>query len=170
MTDTDITTTLAGPTRDDTAAQKAADSLGTARPVRKRSPERGEFLSDLFTTAIENHGYGWFTVHEYRWENLAPEQVYAVISATDDEPTERHRITIDTMAAGLSVIRKAIVATDDDGTYLFNAETFERLYFGGDERDALLLADRTNGDDGDYDVIGALAALECALFGQVRYA
>lgn len=139
--------------------------------VRKRSPQRGEFLSDLFTTAIENYGYGWFRVHAYRWENLPPEQVYAVITADEDgDDGERFRITIDTMAAGLAVIRKAIVATSDDGTYWHNGETFERLYFGGDERDALVLADRTNGDDGDYDVVGALAALECGLFGQVRYA
>jgi hypothetical protein len=138
--------------------------------ARKRSKARGEFLVGVFTTAIENYGYGWFLVHEYRHEGRAPEEVYAVIEEEEGDSGQVYSINIDTMAAGLAVIRNAIVATSDDGTYLHNAETFERLGFGGDERDQLLLADRTNGDDGDCDVVGALAVLECALFGEVRYA
>jgi hypothetical protein len=34
---------------------------------------------------------------------------------------------------------------------------------------SLLVHDRTNGEDGDADVIGALAVLECALFGEIVY-
>lgn len=137
--------------------------------VRKRSEARGKFLTDLLTTAVENHGYGWFHVEQYKWEGRAPEDVFAVITETEDDTPRTFTITIDTFAKGLAVIRDAIVATSDDGTYLHNAETFERLGFGGTERDELLLADRTNGDDGDYDVIGALAVLECGLFGEVVY-
>lgn len=137
--------------------------------VRKRSQARGQFLAGLLTTAVENGGTGWFFVHEYRWQGLAPEAVHAVISDMEDDDPETMTVTIDVMATGLAVIRNAIVATSDEGTYMHNAETFERLGFGGSPRDELLLSDRTNGDDGDYDVIGALAVLECGLFGTVVY-
>lgn len=115
--------------------------------VNMRSAERTEFLTDLFTTAIENDGYGAFEVHEYEWN---VEQPFAIIQFPEDV---RQRVTLNSMATGLAVIRNN-----------------DKAGFGGEPRTALMLADRTNGEDGDYDVIGALAVLECALFGRVMYA
>jgi hypothetical protein len=61
--------------------------------------DKWEFLSDLWTTAIENYGYGWFTVTEYRWENLHPQDQYAVI--VENSTGETFRVTAQTMAKGL---------------------------------------------------------------------
>lgn len=136
--------------------------------TRTRSAARTEFLSDLFTTAMAHGGYGQFTVSDYT-------DTSATVTFHEDGPEGgTHRVNLDTMARGLRVIRDAVLR--DPGGYMtgalvpHNAETGQRLYFGGDARRALLLADRTNGDKGDYDVIGALAVLECALFGRVVYA
>lgn len=132
--------------------------------IDNRTAKRTEFLSDLLTTAIECDGYGFFSVREYA--HATPATTHAVIC--ENETDDFYEITLDTMARGLGVIRSAIMHGTDD--YLVNAATGERLYFGGDARSELLLADRTNGEDGDYDVVGALAVLECALFGHVVYA
>jgi hypothetical protein len=134
----------------------------------RRTPARTEFLSDLFATAMAHGGYGQFTVSDYT-------DTSAVITFHEDGPEGgTHRVSINTMAHGLRVIRDAVLR--DPGGHmtgalvLHNAKTGQRLYFDGDARRNLLLADRTNGKDGDYDVIGALAVLECALFGRVVYA
>lgn len=143
------------------------------RTTTARTAERNQFLADVLVTAIEHRGYGFSYAVEYVYDDDAPENTYAVIrDRYDEESTETFRVTVDTMAKGLGIIRRAIVATVEsgEGTYLHNADTFEQLYYGGDNRSDLLLADRTNGEDGDVDVIGALAVLECALFGRVVYA
>lgn len=141
--------------------------------MRTRTPARNTFLAYLMITAMEHYGYGFPALVEYEYNEADPASIYAVITDRfNDDDNTQFRITVDTMAKGLGIIRNAIPATSEDGkeTYYVNAETFERLYFGGDERKELLLADRTNSDEGDYDVIGALAVLECALFGAVTYA
>lgn len=125
-----------------------------------RSDERAQFLSDLLVTAIEHAGYGFPGIVEYEPEpDGVPAKSYAVIydrydmEDEDAEPTTTWRVDIDTMAKGLGIARK--------------------LPAGGEVADwvrDLLLSDRTNGDDGDYDVLGALLVLECALFGEPTYA
>lgn len=135
-----------------------------------RSAARTEFLNDLLDAAISCHGYGWFEVDEYPDVDNAAD-AYAVIR--EPGTNEEFRVTLDTMARGLRIIRDATLgpAVDHDGDLVrTNASTGNRLYFGGVVRDDLLKADRTNGEDGDFDVIGALAVLECALFGHVEYA
>lgn len=132
-----------------------------------RSEERVEFLDGLLVTAIENFGYGWFVVHEYGGEGATS---YAVIEPEDD-PGTKHRVDLDTMAKGLGVIKRAeLRGTERDGEVLHNSATGERLYMSTELRKDIMLADRTNGDEGDIDVVGALAILECALFGAVTYA
>jgi hypothetical protein len=133
----------------------------------QRSRARERFLHDLFVTAIENYGYGFFAVEDYSGD-VAPREAYAVI-VDPEEPAKSWRVDIDTMAKGLSVIRNARQVARDGETFRVNAKG-ERLYFGGRVRTDLLKAERTNGADGDCDVIGALAVLECALFGRVVYA
>ncbi len=126
--------------------------------MKRRTPERAQFLADMLTTAIEHGGYGFTANVDYVWDVADPHDVYAVVydrHEAEDDPSARDktwRIDIDTMAKGLGIVRKM-----DDATH---AQWVRDLK----------LADRTNGDDGDYDVIGALLVLECALFGRGVYA
>jgi len=87
---------------------------------------------------------------------------------------EQVLINLDTFARGLGVIRNAVPKVDerypDDGEVLHNRKTGERLYLSSYLREDILAADRTNGEEGDIDVVGALAVLECGLFGKVVYA
>lgn len=149
--------------------------------MRDRTPERIQFLSDLLIGAIEHAGYGFPHTLESKLD--AGTDSYAVIVDRyeldeDDEEipdsAPRFRIDLDTIATGLSLIRRALVVTDGtDSTepaVYANPDTFERLYLGDGQRKNILLSDRTNGDDGDMDVIDHLAVLEIALFGAVTYA
>ncbi len=154
-----------------------------AAPTSKRTPERERYLALLLACAIEHGGYGFPGVVEWHCPAERYGEWFAIIfdrydidedkyssweAAANDAPS--FRVDLDTMARGPGIIRRAFWATAEDGnTYMHNAETFERLGFGGDERTQLLLSDRTNADDGDYDVIGALAVLECSLYGAVIY-
>jgi len=121
-----------------------------------RTPERAEFLSNVLTTALEHAGYGFPGILEYPdVEN--PADVYAVIydryeeesGGTDDwRPSQTWRVDVDTIAHGLGVLK-------------------EKYRPGGHLRE-LFAADRDN-DAGDIDVVGALAILEAALFGDITY-
>lgn len=115
--------------------------------------ERQQFLTDLMCTAIEHYGYGFPEALEYEPDGDKPHAFiidrYESEDITDPGELEQYYITPLTMAHGLSVIRD----------WPAKSEWVKDL----------LLSDRTNGDDGDYDVIGALAVLECALFGKVVY-
>ncbi len=113
---------------------------------------------------------------------IEPVGPWDVWTATDGsrvcgEPADRHepvretwRVDLDTIARGLGIIRNAVMReVPNDGPVPHNKVTGERLYYGGESRKLLMQADRTNGDEGDWDVISALAVLECAIFGAVRY-
>lgn len=115
------------------------------RPSVQRSPERIGFLTDVLTTAIENGGYGWFAVEEYQWEDT--EDPHALIVAQDDD--KRYYVNLDVISSGLRKIRERWTGQPN---------------YGG-----LREADRTNGEEGDYDVFDALAVIEYALFGKVTY-
>lgn len=140
---------------------------------RTRNHEREQFLADVLSAAIENGGYGWFAVEEYRWESVPLGDAYAVITPDDDEETT-HRIDLDIITRGLNVIRRAVPQIDprhqDDGPELHNHRTGERLYMSSAMRHNILLAERTNGEDADLDCLDAMAVVECGLFGRVTYA
>jgi hypothetical protein len=122
----------------------------------KRTAEREQFLSDVLITAIEHMGYGFPGIVEYEPAiDGNPADAYAVIydRYEDDLPDRTWRIDIDTMAKGLGIVRKL----PNDGPV---AQWVKDV----------IAADRTNGDDGDIDVIGALLVLECAIFGAPTYA
>lgn len=127
--------------------------------VEARTDQRAQFLSDVLVTAIEHSGYGFPGIIEYEPEpDGDARKSYAVIydryeaEDSDKAPEQTWRIDIDTMAKGLGIVRKMSRATHAEWV--------------ADLQDA----DRTNGDDGDYDVVGALLVLECALFGKGVYA
>jgi hypothetical protein len=122
--------------------------------MTERSPERAQFLADLLVTAIEHSGYGFPELRGPYVHDGPPESWHAVIGnrygdgdAGNEDGVTEWDVTVDTMAHGIGVMRA------------------KRL--GGK---AFWLADRTNADDGDFDVLDALAVLECALFGEVVYA
>lgn len=126
----------------------------------KRTEKREEFLADILTTAIEGGINDWAEVHEYRWENLAHRDYFAVIADMEDEDFEPVKITIDTIAKGIGVIKS-----------WKKEKNFEPNYFGdgGAYWRQFLLADRTNGDDGDYDAIVADWIVQAGIFGEIVY-
>lgn len=116
-----------------------------------RSAERKEFLTYLLITAIEHAGYGFPGVKEYEPD---ADQPFAVIYDRYEEDNDKTwRVNLDTMAKGLGVLRTKVAQVEKPAQWVQD----------------LLLSDRTNGSDGDYDVIGALAVLECAVFGDITY-
>jgi hypothetical protein len=130
--------------------------------MKTRTKERAQFLSDTLIGAIEHAGYGFPGIIEYKPEpDGDPFRSYAVIydryevdENSDDAPEQTWRIDIDTMAKGFGIVRK--MAARPEGIADWVRE--------------VIAADRTNGDDGDMDVVGALLVLECALFGKAMYA
>ena len=124
--------------------------------MANRTDERAQFLSDLIVGSIEHAGYGFPGVKEFKYEpNGDARGTYAVIYDRYEDPNgigKTWRVDIDLIAKGLRIFREA---HKGDGY--------------ADWVKDLILCDRTNGDDGDYDVVGALAVLESAIFGEVVY-
>lgn len=130
--------------------------------MRTRTPERIEFLYHLLCAAIEHAGYGFSSAMEWKPNDEHQAESYALIydryeespNGRDDwQPKQSWRVDIDTVAQGLGIARKLVSRPDGAASWVKD----------------LLLADRTNGDDGDYDVVGALLVLECAIFGEPTY-
>ncbi len=166
----------------------------TSAPKRARSPERIEFLASIVVGAVEHAGYGFIEALEFEWEDEP--NTYALIrdrymregGYTEAEylASER-RIDLDTAAAGLGVIRRAVLKRTQVrrghvflekgmtsipptfGMELHNAKTGQRLYMSEAHRKHILEADR-NPDEGDLDVVDYLAIIECAIYGAVVYA
>lgn len=122
-----------------------------------RTPERIQFLSDLLITAIEHCGYGFPGIVEYKPELESPHETYAVIfdryeleEEEAEEPSQTWRVDIDVMAKGLGILREKYGQSGS----VHMRDLFE--------------ANREN-DAGITDVVGALAVLEAAVFGDVTY-
>lgn len=148
--------------------------------MTKRSDARVQFLGNCMDGALAHSGYGFCEIVEYKWQagdstDFRPD-AYAVIEARpgydeDYDKGQQWRVTLDTIAHGFAVIREAELREIDGGNkVLHNAKTGERLYLSEGARKEIMLADRTNGDESDLDVVDYLAILECALFGKVVYA
>jgi hypothetical protein len=121
--------------------------------------ERTEFLADLISIAMEHAGYGFPGIIEFQTDDDAPAGNFAVIYDRYEEtpdgkrywaPKQSWRVDIDTMARGLGVLRRKYTPATSPGL----AELYE--------------ADREN-DASITDVIGALAVLEAAVFGDITY-
>lgn len=138
--------------------------------MTKRSDERANFLANVLTTAIEGGSNYWAAVSEYRWgyhdigqSNGQPlpadQQAYAeaVIEdsgdfADEDPDFEPTKVDLETIAKGLGLLRAG-----------------ELQYIAPSLRANILLADRTNGDEGDIDAVDADAILQLGVFGEVIY-
>lgn len=123
--------------------------------MTKRTHEREQFLADVLTTAVEGGIQYWIdTVDEYRHKGLAPRDYFAVITfenPKDDGPSRlTERITIDVVAKGIGIL-------DKDQAFHFG-------YFN-----EFWKANRTNGNEGDFDASVADCIVQCGLLGEVVF-
>lgn len=152
--------------------------------MTRRSPARTKLLAEILWEAICHQGYGFPEAKEVHFPDGKESEWYAVIRdryedwKSDDDGWQR--VDLDTIAKGLSLIRRAHMdvvavkrALHDDHEIevggLVNPITKEPLHVGENQRKNILLADRSNGEDGDLDVLDCLAVLEVAMFGAVTF-
>ncbi len=74
-----------------------------------RSAERTEFLGDVIICIAEDFGYNsWRQVSAYHWSDEHPETnrvtVHELADLEDEPDTSVHKVTIDTVATGISRI------------------------------------------------------------------
>ncbi|MFD4858373.1 hypothetical protein [Streptomyces atratus] len=111
-----------------------------------------KILQDIFHTALEGGIGYWSTCSEYKWENLAPSEVYAVVHDSEDEDKE-YRITIETIRQGL---RK--IVSDEVKYNLGEDGAVQQLAIG-------ILTE----EDYDYDAGDADNIVQAGLFGELVY-
>lgn len=122
--------------------------------TRARSDARRAFLADTLSTAIEGGISYWASVRAYHvadptlWETDTETNAYAEVRAEDNATW--HVVTLDTMARGWS---------------LYRGQTMS----GADYGKQAMLANRTNGADGDYDADIADNVLQLGIFGEIIY-
>lgn len=127
--------------------------------MTKRSPERAQFLTDTLVTAIEGGINYWASVSDYHWHypNIHEDGVanaYATILDREDEDAEPVRVDLDTIARGWGLYKR-----------LYKGESISGREYGKQA----LLANRTNGDDGDFDADVADNVLQLGLLGEIVY-
>ncbi|QLF84652.1 hypothetical protein SEA_GAIL_89 [Mycobacterium phage Gail] len=144
-----------------------------------RTEDRKQFLFDVFVTALEGGIGYWSVAEEYHvWSDVesATEDIdgfYAVIEIQDDdtdpdEEPETHRVNASTIARGIGLFEKyALGKIDGQGTEVAEhaiEPVGESHYWR-----QFLLANRTNGADGDYDADVADIIVQFGVFGRVIY-
>lgn len=132
--------------------------------MTRRSDKRAEFLASVMTTAIEGGISYWAEVGNYRWgfsdlgksdgsKLVEDEQAFANATVWDGEDDEAKPVEVDieTIAKGIRLV--------SDG----------KVSISNDRRANVMLANRTNGDDGDIDADIADCILQAGMFGEVVY-
>ena len=138
-----------------------------------RTPERMEALGYILSDGLS---YSWFQVEE-----LDDEAVTATVWTGDDDSddeedfTVKHEITADDVARGLRMVREYFNGERE----LYNGQWDYHRALNPDwtptkgSTDSylyqLILFDRTNGEDGDYDAGTADMVMQYAILGEVRY-
>jgi hypothetical protein len=129
--------------------------------ARQRSDERNQFLTDVLTTAVEGGINYWAAVSGYQWDvplGQAHVDVWETEETDDDYGTHwpdtyfPHRVTVDTIAKGIGIL----VAERKGHSPASYWHQF-------------VLANRTNGEEGDYDAGIADDILQAGIFGKVVY-
>lgn len=120
--------------------------------MTNRSDARTQFLSDMLATALEGGINYWATIVSTQTEDAPNDPVgwrytHAVIRETEEGGTDHH-VNLDRIASGLNAL----------------------CALPGDHLKNLRAANRTNGQDGDYDATDADQALQFGLFGKSVYA
>jgi hypothetical protein len=122
--------------------------------TRKRSEKRTEFLVNVLITGVETYGYTpWFQFDKY-------DPDYGTVTVwhdKDDDGTYTdgpYDIDLDKIASALGKFEKKVMALPEPAkTYAYQ----------------MVLANRSNGDDGDYDVTTADAVMQIAVLGEEIY-
>ena len=126
--------------------------------MRTRSVERTQFLTTILTTAVEGGINYWADTKDYAWQFEEGMAAWAHVNVREsnegDEPGPWRTVTIDTIAHGLSVIKKRS----------------DIPYLGTHVRKLIIGADYTLDEDGEIDADLADVIVQVALFGEVRYA
>lgn len=122
-----------------------------------RTNERKQWLDDVFVTALEGGIGYWSECSEYRW--FGPD---------GEDPTDKFRAVIFDIADAPEPTRYVIdVSVITRGLALVTSGKCKGV--SGEWVGQLMLADRTNGEDGDIDADGADAVVQAGLFGEVVY-
>ena len=117
--------------------------------MTNRSETRTQFLTDVLITACEGGINFWACVDEYR-----PSKGFAVIcDYVEEEDARQYRVDLDVIARGLNRISKA----------------GQRYCHDESHGAPIRLANRTNGEDGDYDAYDASIVVQVGLFDEVIY-
>lgn len=135
-----------------------------------RSAARTAFLSDVLICAIEHNGYGFpgLVSSDLDFDREPMMTQALIVDRYEEEGQAPVRIDLDTIAAGIGVIRNAVDQDIKDEMILHNAKTLQRLHLSHGARKDILECSREN-DASEIDVVYALAILECGLFGAVTY-
>ena len=141
--------------------------------MSNRTAERLEALSYILSDGLS---YSWFRVEEFD-----DEAVTATVWTTDDDSddeedfTVKHEITADDVARGLRMVREYFNGERElyKGEWAYHLERDPNWTPTKGSTDSylyqLIVFDRTNGEDGDYDANTADMVMQFAIFGEVRY-
>lgn len=137
-----------------------------------RSAERAQFLADIITGAVEGGTGYWAIVLRYRWMDLPPEKVHAVLMIEDDEDEiiavldlrlGRRPTVDDALSAGHAFL----LDIDAVSNGLAAIRENDRICNEG-LRALIVSADRAN-DAGSIDANAADVIAQAAMFGEVIY-
>jgi hypothetical protein len=138
-----------------------------------RRKRREQFLADIITGAVEGGTGYWATVVRYKWQDLPPAEVHAVLVLDEDETDAK----IDALAAKLGRKPSAADAVTAGFGHMVNVDTIAKglstitapgFAVGRHTLAAILLGDRTN-DAGEIDSDAADVIVQAALFGEIVY-
>lgn len=135
-----------------------------------RTIERLKALSYILSDGLS---YSWFYV------TMLNDETCEAIVFTDPEEDEsfnqRHQIGPDDVARGLRMVReyfngeRELYSGQWDYLRKHNPDWTPNKGSHDDYLYQLILFDRTNGEDGDYDANTADMVMQYAIFGEVRY-
>ena len=120
-----------------------------------RSIERNQFLCDVFITAIEGGINYWAEVESYGWYGrMTDGSFYAWVVEFEKDDAEAVRVDIDVIARGFARLP----------AWLLRQGFAKDHYFW-----QAIEANRSNGEDGDFDSSVADIIVQLGLLGEVRY-
>lgn len=141
--------------------------------MTNRTPERLKALSYILSDGLS---YSWFEVSD-----LDEETVTATVWTDSEDAVEegefdrKHEITADDVARGLRMVREYFNGERElyKGEWAYYLERDPNWTPTKGSTDSylyqLIVFDRTNGEDGDYDANTADMVMQFAIFGEVRY-
>ena len=122
------------------------------------SDKRDEFLEEILDCAGQGHAQfielrGWS-------EKYGPGPNYTILDDGIEEGRVQFPVTMDVVRKGFGLIAKA--KSEGDGKTSIK-------YLHDEQRKLINEINKSNGDEGDYDVNDAMAIVEIGLWGEVVY-